>query len=289
MKICSRKKCKKIVESQTFKQCQKCRDKGKKDSRKRTIRKKEKIEVLKDSVPNEPKIPEKIPEIVIPRIKTDRKDPQFLVTEQGMKKCRICFETKTIDNYYKNNHYTDNYVGNCKSCHLLLNKKHYKEIYANVMANRIKTDSIYKLKQNVKSYIHIQLKNQNKKKSYRTINYIGCTMDFFQDWLIFNNKNYNSTEYHMDHVVPLSLFDLNKQEEINIAFHWTNIQVLPKKENLEKSNNFNILEYFNHLLNVHRYISFTTKNFLPLQNQLKYIKNRKLIATLSNCGNSLIA
>ena len=60
-----------------------------------------------------------------------------------------------------------------------------------------------------------------------------------------------------------------------------------KKENLEKSNNFDTLEYFNHLLNVHRYISFTTKNFLPLQNQLKYIKNRKLIATLSNCGNSL--
>lgn len=287
MKICSRKKCKKIVESPTFKQCQKCRDKGKKDYQKRTIRKNEKIEVLKESVPEEPKIPEKIPEIVIPKIKTDKKDPQFLVTEQGMKKCRICFEIKTIDNYYKNIRYTDNYVGNCKVCHSVLFKEYYNKKYHSVMIDRLKNDLVYKLKQNVKSYIHIQLKNQNKKKTDTSSAYLGCTIDFLRKWLIFNNKNYNSTEYHMDHVVPLSLFDLNKQENIDIAFNWTNIQVLPKKENLKKSNNFNTIEYFNHLLNVHRYISFTTKNFLPLQNQLKYIKNRKLIATLSNCGNSL--
>ena len=42
MKICSRKKCKKIVESQTFKQCQKCRDKGKKILRKELFLKRKK-------------------------------------------------------------------------------------------------------------------------------------------------------------------------------------------------------------------------------------------------------
>lgn len=216
------------------------------------------------------------------------KQGQFSTKDGISKQCSKCLEVKLLEKFYKNKRYKDGYINNCISCHSVLWKKYYIEKYASVMNDRIKNDIIYKLKQNVKSYIHIQMKNQNKQKQEMSCVYLGCSIEFFKDWLFHNNLNYNTEEYHMDHVIPLSLFDLNKQEEIDIAFHWTNIQVLPKKENLKKSNNFNMIEYFNHLIKVHRYITLKTKEYISLKKNLNYIKNKKF-ATLSNCGNPLRA
>ncbi len=42
--------------------------------------------------------------------------------------------------------------------------------------------------------------------------------------------------YHIDHIIPLSLFDFNKSEHIKIAFKPENHQWLTIKENLEKHN-----------------------------------------------------
>lgn len=212
-------------------------------------------------------------------IKRTYKQGTFSSKDNINKQCRKCLEIKPLINFYKNKRYKDGYINNCIDCHSKLWKEYYKNTYYSVMTERFKNDLIYKLKQNVKSYIHIQLKNQNKFKEDSSIIYLGCSIDFFRDWLIFNNKNYNSTDYHMDHVIPLSLFDLNKQQDIDIAFHWTNIQILSKKDNLEKSNKFNTIEYFNHLLNVYKYISFKTKDYTHLQKNLKYIKNNSFCNT----------
>ena len=42
--------------------------------------------------------------------------------------------------------------------------------------------------------------------------------------------------YHIDHIIPLSLFDFNNPQQIKIAFAPTNHQWLTIKENLEKGN-----------------------------------------------------
>lgn len=46
----------------------------------------------------------------------------------------------------------------------------------------------------------------------------------------------NIKEYHIDHIIPLSLFDLNNKEQIKRAFSPENHQWLTIKENLEKGN-----------------------------------------------------
>lgn len=46
----------------------------------------------------------------------------------------------------------------------------------------------------------------------------------------------NISEYHIDHIIPLSLFDFNNAEHIRIAFAPENHQWLTIKENLEKGN-----------------------------------------------------
>ena len=44
----------------------------------------------------------------------------------------------------------------------------------------------------------------------------------------------NHGEWHIDHIKPISLFDLTKIEEQQICFHYTNLQPLWAKENISK-------------------------------------------------------
>ena len=47
----------------------------------------------------------------------------------------------------------------------------------------------------------------------------------------------NIKNYHVDHIIPLSKFDLNNPEEVKKAFDKNNLQWLTAKENRKKSDN----------------------------------------------------
>jgi hypothetical protein len=51
-----------------------------------------------------------------------------------------------------------------------------------------------------------------------------------------NWNNYGVKGRHIDHIKPVSKFDLTKEEEIKKCFHYTNLQPLWWDENLKKSN-----------------------------------------------------
>lgn len=44
----------------------------------------------------------------------------------------------------------------------------------------------------------------------------------------------NENKFHIDHITPLCIFDLRKEEDCGIAFSWENLQILTKEENLKK-------------------------------------------------------
>lgn len=78
-------------------------------------------------------------------------------------------------------------------------------------------------------------------KEGRTIEYLGCSMAEarrhierqFKRGMRWEN---HGTVWHIDHIVPLSRFDLTDRTQMLRANHFTNLQPMLAKENLQKGN-----------------------------------------------------
>lgn len=82
------------------------------------------------------------------------------------------------------------------------------------------------------------LNNSNKiVKNKSTIDYLGCLIEYFKTFIL--NKmtpEMNINNIHLDHIKPVSSFNLDDINEFNECCHYTNFQPLLAKDNLFKSN-----------------------------------------------------
>lgn len=77
-------------------------------------------------------------------------------------------------------------------------------------------------------------------KSASTEALIGCSFELakkhieslFKDGMSWDNYG----EWHIDHIIPCSYFDLNIEENQKIAFNYLNLQPLWEKDNISKNN-----------------------------------------------------
>ena len=85
------------------------------------------------------------------------------------------------------------------------------------------------------------------KKGYNkpttTINYLGCSIKKLKNHLEKQFREGMSWEnygkWEIDHIKPLSIFDLTKLENQKKCFHYTNLQPLWKSENRSKGAKLN--------------------------------------------------
>ena len=108
--------------------------------------------------------------------------------------------------------------------------------------NRYRADPNFKLRQNLSRRVRQELKKHVLKKTQSTLLYVGCSMEQLKKYLESKFEegmtwdNWSVDGWHIDHIVPCSSFDLTKEEEQKKCFHYTNLQPLWAKDNLEKSN-----------------------------------------------------
>jgi hypothetical protein len=124
----------------------------------------------------------------------------------------------------------------------LKNKDKQREQNKISRKNRIKTDTQFKLSIYLRSAIHRSLKNNTK--TGKAIDLMGCSWDFLKQHLEsqFNNgmdwKNYGRKGWHIDHIKPISKFDLRLANEQRKCWNYTNLQPLWWYDNLKKSNKY---------------------------------------------------
>ena len=200
-------------------------------------------------------------------------DPKIPVP---MKKCKKCNVEKSLDNFWNKSNEPDGKHRYCITCQKESGKSYYhtsgrkesdyyktyrdqnkeyfnqychthyhtkKELYRAWEKNRYYTDPAYRIKKVTGARIHEALKTYQTLKRNRTIEYLGCTMEEYTQYL--ENKftpdmswdNYGEY-WEIDHIKPIDAFDLNHEEQLYEAFNYTNTQPLKKEENREKSNRY---------------------------------------------------
>lgn len=100
---------------------------------------------------------------------------------------------------------------------------------------RLKTDTQERLKHNIRQRVRMAI---NGTKSQSVTKNLGCSWNDLKTHLesLFvagmTWDNYGRTGWHIDHIKPLSFFNLSDNKEFQKACHYTNLQPLWAKDNL---------------------------------------------------------
>lgn len=111
-----------------------------------------------------------------------------------------------------------------------------RELYLKHKENK----SVKFLGKRLRTRLYIALKKNFKNGS--AVKDLGCSIEDFKIYLEskfsegMSWENYG--EWHIDHIKPLSLFNLKCREDIKEACHYTNLQPLWAIDNLRKHNNY---------------------------------------------------
>jgi hypothetical protein len=126
--------------------------------------------------------------------------------------------TETAKNYYSNN------------------REHIRKINNIYVTNKLLTNPLYKLKNNIQTLIRYSITKAGFKKLSRTEQILGCTYEElkqhleskFEDWMTWENRGLYNGElnygWDIDHIIPTS--SATTEIELLQLHHYTNLQPL---------------------------------------------------------------
>lgn len=142
----------------------------------------------------------------------------------------------------------NNKVCRNKNCRLKCSSdsalKRYYINKSKILSQR-KNDINYMIKTKLRMRVRDAVIRQKCKKAYKTMEILGCTIFEFRKYLEkqfkkgMNWTNYGRSGWVIDHIKPCCSFNLLKESEQKECFHYTNLQPLWYKENLQKSGKLN--------------------------------------------------
>lgn len=80
-------------------------------------------------------------------------------------------------------------------------------------------------------------------KNKHTIEYLGCSIDYYKNFIFSKmTSEMNIDNIHLDHIKPVSTFNLDNESDLMECCHYTNFQPLLIKDNLKKSNKWSEID-----------------------------------------------
>lgn len=169
----------------------------------------------------------------------------------------IAYRAKTAEkrkiqtkNYYQNNKdrinkaHRDHYQKNkevVKQQHRIYRENNKEKINL-YFKKRRDVDPNFRILHILRTRLNHAIKSQNVSKFVRTLDLIGCSVDFLKNYLEskftdgMSWENYG--EWEIDHIRPCSSFNLSDIEQQKTCFHYTNLQPLWWWENLSKGDKY---------------------------------------------------
>lgn len=179
-----------------------------------------------------------------------------------MKRCSKCREIKPFTAFHKQKCKKDGLRVHCKNCRstyaktvfqanknkiLAQNKQwyqnnteHHYQLTKHNWTKHYKNNINFRIAKTLRSRLYVALKNNSQRSS--AIKVLGCSIvelkehleRQFQDQMSWDNYG----QWHIDHVKPLSRFDLSNAEDLKKACHYSNLQPLWAKDNLVKGSTY---------------------------------------------------
>jgi hypothetical protein len=192
------------------------------------------------------------------------------------KTCGKCKINKSTDQFHKDSSKISGFTSYCKECKTLYRKnnieqfrarklkwyqkkklqkslipkqkkikdKNYKPAYKLKRKEKERlqrqTDLNFRMLGNLRTRIYHAMKKDTKGKKTKEL--LGCSIQELKIYLESKFRegmswgNYGKYGWHIDHIIPCSMFDLTNLEQQKKCFHYSNLQPLWAVENLKKYN-----------------------------------------------------
>lgn len=104
--------------------------------------------------------------------------------------------------------------------------------------SRYKNDPAYRISKTMRTMVRKML--TGCRKEFSTVQYVGCTPaelkkhleSQFDEHMTWYNCG---TYWHVDHIVPMSFFDMTKEKDRLTCCHFSNLRPFPAEENVKKN------------------------------------------------------
>jgi hypothetical protein len=177
------------------------------------------------------------------------------------KECSKCKKWNPLTNYNASNKRWDLLRAQCRDClckyRAAQDREERNRKYAEYVKKRKKKDPGFKLLLTLRSRLGNAITAAKGSKHSSTMELTGCKIkelkkhleEQFTEDMTWENHG----EWHVDHIIPCSAFDLTEHQHQHVCFNWRNLQPMWGTENLSKSNKYKRKDMIKLILKVNKY------------------------------------